>query len=160
MAIDLAHVSTLLGESNNKVMGKRLVCATLGDGEALDRAFEVVYREGLATARGPDRFVSRIHGPEVAAHFRGTLILIATTKVYSSRFTLDFEAADLTHALDGICLKGDVFLMEAGLIERKAERKRQGVRLTKIEGETEPRYEEVQVPLKHPVFKKGAVCGA
>lgn len=143
----------ILDTGNPKKVNVRLVCGRKGPGQLLGHSIVMMMREDRAGC-APNQCLSRLIG-DVASSVRGFILLLRQTKAANPTSTFDIHSSDFTLTIDGLIDYARTINKSKSLAVADYRKKLLIVKIS----QSPLRFEHVQVPTRHPVFKTGKLYG-
>lgn len=158
--IYFAQFESLLGEGTVQMI--QLVLGKMGAGGRLDHCIYAAVRESfIVDGSLPNNCIRSLSDGETTM-WGGSIVIYGTPKALNSSSTVDLDTNDLTLAINGLVKYEKLERNYSAYVSQpKPLKKVTGVKVSKAEGLDENGrtiwgFEEVRVPVKHPVFFMGA----
>lgn len=145
--------NVILESGSPKAMYLSLVHDNKGCGELLDHSIVMMIRQDQPDC-APNQCLSRL-APGAGFNIRGPVVFLRHTRAADPPSTLDIRTSDFTLAINGIIELGKPTSSGKNLDVADHRKKVLGVKISQ-----DPlRFEHVEVPRRHPVFKTGKLYG-
>ena len=158
--IFFAQFESLLGEGTIQMI--QLVLGKMGAGGRLDHCIYAAVRESfIVDGSLPNNCIRSLSDGE-ARMWGGPIVIYGTPKALNSSSTVDLDTNDLTLAINGLVKYEKLERNYSAYVSQpKPLKKVTGVKVSKADGSDENgrtiwRFEEVRIPVKHPIFFMGA----